>query len=104
MIDIIAPNATHTMTPHTTAKIFRTGRSQAVRLPAAFRFDTDEVFVRRDQATGDVILSARPENWDGFFAMLAKANVPADFLDKDERAQITEARDPFGSQAAKETR
>ena len=30
------------------AKVFQNGRSQAVRLPAAFRFDTKEVFVRRD--------------------------------------------------------
>ena len=40
-----------------TAKIFMTGRSQAVRLPAEFRFDTDEVFIRRDAETGDVVLS-----------------------------------------------
>ena len=39
------------------AKIFQNGRSQAVRLPAAFRFDVSEVYVRRDPATGDVILS-----------------------------------------------
>lgn len=68
------------MTTDTTAKIFRTGRSQAVRLPAAFRFETDEVFIRRDETTGDVTLSARPRNWDGFFEEIAKAHVPADFL------------------------
>lgn len=45
------------------AKVFQTGRSQAVRLPAAFRFDTKEVYVRRDEATGDVILSRRPSDW-----------------------------------------
>lgn len=43
-----------------TAKIFRHGGSQAVRLPAEFRFDTDEVFVWRDEATGNVVLSTRP--------------------------------------------
>jgi antitoxin VapB len=48
--------------PHI-AKVFQNGRSQAVRLPAAFRFDTKEVFVRRDPATGDVILSTRPTDW-----------------------------------------
>jgi len=37
-----------------TAKLFANGRSQAVRLPAAFRFDTSEVFIRQDPATGDV--------------------------------------------------
>ncbi len=30
-----------------TAKVFTTGRSQAVRLPKAFRFDTDEVTIER---------------------------------------------------------
>ena len=40
-----------------TAKIFATGRSQAVRLPLEFRFDVAEVFIRRDPATGDVVLS-----------------------------------------------
>lgn len=30
-----------------TAKIFENGKSQAVRLPKKFRFDSDEVFVHR---------------------------------------------------------
>jgi antitoxin VapB len=30
------------------------------RLPVEFRFDGKEVFVRRDDKTGDVILSAKP--------------------------------------------
>lgn len=42
-----------------TAKLFMNGRSQAVRLLAEFRFEGDEVLIRRDPATGDVILSAR---------------------------------------------
>lgn len=44
-----------------TAKLFLNGRSQAVRLPAEFRFDGSEVFIRRDLSTGDVILSRRPD-------------------------------------------
>lgn len=40
-----------------TAKLFKNGRSQAVRLPAEFRFEGEEVLVRRDPDTGDVILS-----------------------------------------------
>ena len=42
-----------------TAKLFKNGRSQAVRLPAEFRFEGDEVLIRRDPLTGDVILSPR---------------------------------------------
>jgi antitoxin VapB len=45
--------------PVRTAKLFKNGRSQAVRLPADFRFDGDEVEIRRDEGTGDVILSAK---------------------------------------------
>jgi antitoxin VapB len=51
------------------AKVFRNGRSQAVRLPAQYRFDTAEVFVRRDPVTGDVILSRRPSDWEDLFRL-----------------------------------
>ena len=49
-----------------TAKLFRNGRSQAVRLPARFRFEgVDEVSVSK---VGDkVVLSAKPSSWDDFF-------------------------------------
>lgn len=40
-----------------TAKLFMNGRSQAVRLPAEFRFEGTEVNIRRNPATGEVILS-----------------------------------------------
>ena len=78
-----------------TAKLFTNGRSQAVRLPAAFRFDTKEVFIRQDSKTGDVILSRKPTTWDGFFTALEGANVPQDFLSEAERAQGTHDRDPL---------
>jgi antitoxin VapB len=78
------------------AKIFVNGRSQAVRLPLAYRFDTDEVFIRKDPETGDVILSRRPTTWDGFFSVLQNANVPDDFLNENERRQEAQHRDPFG--------
>jgi antitoxin VapB len=54
------------------AKLFVNGGSQAVRLPAEFRFEgADEVFIRRDTVTGDVILSARrtSNGWREFFAL-----------------------------------
>lgn len=75
------------------AKVFQTGRSQAVRLPAAFRFDSKEVFVRRDEATGDVILSRRPADWTGLLAAVARAKAEsAGFLKdrEDPRAQPRE--------------
>jgi antitoxin VapB len=69
-----------------TAKLFKNGRSQAVRLPARFRFEGDEVFIRRDEATGDVILSKRPTSWDDFFELAEKTEVPPDFLADRDRS------------------
>jgi len=63
-----------------TAKLFRNGRSQAVRLPLEYRFEGSEVYVRRDPATGDVILSRRPESWKDFFDLMTTVEVPGDFL------------------------
>jgi len=63
-----------------TAKLFRNGRSQAVRLPSKYRFEGSEVYVRRDPATGDVILSRRPDSWKDFFALMENVEVPANFL------------------------
>jgi len=75
-----------------TAKLFLNGRSQAVRLPAEFRFEGREVFIRQDQTTGDVILSRRPESWDSFFKLRREANVPDEFKAdrKDEAPQKRE--------------
>ncbi len=68
-----------------TAKLFRNGRSQAVRLPAEYRFEGSEVYVRRDPRTGDVILSLRPESWQDFFELLKNIDIPEDFLsDRDQ--------------------
>jgi antitoxin VapB len=78
-----------------TAKLFTTGRSQAVRLPAEFRFEGSEVFIRRDAGTGDVILSRRPDSWNGLFELYGKDEVPRDFLTPSDRKQLPQDRDPF---------
>lgn len=65
-----------------TAKLFRNGRSQALRLPAEYRFDGPEVYIRRDPATGDVILSKRPESWERFFDLADKAGVPDELMSR----------------------
>lgn len=77
------------------AKLSMNGRSQAVRLPAAFRFDGKEVFIRKDPTSGDVILSARPTNWDSFFAAIEELEVPEDFLGPAERGHGPDRPDPF---------
>ena len=59
-----------------TAKIFMNDRSQAVRLPKEFRFDTSEVFIRK---VGDeIILSPRPADWSAYLAEGPVAS--ADFM------------------------
>ena len=63
-----------------TAKLFTTGRSQAVRLPKEYRFEGSEVFIRRDPATGDVLLLRRPDSWTSFFNLDASTKVPASFM------------------------
>lgn len=64
------------------AKLFKNGASQAVRLPAEFRFQGDEVYVTRDDVTGDVVLSNRPgvKAWGELFQLIRSVDVPADFL------------------------
>ncbi len=77
-----------------TAKLFRNGRSQAVRLPAEYRFEGSEVYVRRDETTGDVILSRRPESWDDFFDLVKMAKLPQDFM-ADRKDLPPQKRDLF---------
>jgi antitoxin VapB len=76
------------------AKVFMTGRSQAVRIPAEFRFNRNEVFIRRDQKTGDIILSTRP-TWKDILAQIDPGDIPEDFLSPEERNQQP-PREPRG--------
>jgi len=63
-----------------TAKLFTTGRSQAVRLPMEFRFQGTEVFIRRNPDTGEVVLSPKPASWQEFFELADRTVIPADFM------------------------
>ncbi|MEY2412728.1 MAG: antitoxin VapB [Acidobacteriaceae bacterium] len=76
------------------AKIFVNGRSQAVRLPAEYRFEGSEVYVRRDESTGDIILSKRPESWLDFFELMKQVDVPDDFM-KDRKDGPPQKRELF---------
>jgi len=80
-----------------TAKIFTTGRSQAVRLPLEFRFKEKEVYIRRDPETDDVILSRKPDSWEDFFAQIdAHGPAPEDFMqDRDQELRNKYPSDPF---------
>ena len=52
-----------------TAKIFTTGRSQAVRLPKAYRFDTQEVFIER---RGDTVILRPKHSKDEWWSRMEK--------------------------------
>ncbi len=64
--------------------IERDGETQIIRLPTDVRFEGETVSLRRDEATGDVILSQsrRTKSWDELFAILDAADIPEDFMDE----------------------
>jgi antitoxin VapB len=51
-----------------TAKIFRNGQSQAVRLPKEFRFEDDFVYIKK--SGNAVILLPAKNSWDSLVASL----------------------------------
>ena len=51
-----------------TARLFKNGQSQAVRLPKEFRFEGDKVFIKK--WGNGVVLLPYDESWDSFFAGL----------------------------------
>jgi antitoxin VapB len=83
-----------------TAKLFKNGRSQAVRLPKEFRFEGTEVNVRRNPATGEVMLSkeALPstptvepkKTLRELYAVLAQGGLPKGFL-ADRKALVAQS-------------
>jgi len=79
------------------AKVFMSGRSQAVRIPAAYRFSSNEVFIRKDAQSGDLILSESPGDWNAIFAALDAAGVPDDFL-VDRGQDVPQVRESFGTE------
>jgi antitoxin VapB len=66
-----------------TAKLFKNGRSQAVRLPAEFRFEGDEVYIRRDPQTGNIILSPKNKKFQEWIKLRDEliAQSPQEFED-----------------------
>ena len=59
-----------TTTILSTAKVFTTGRSQAVRLPKAFRFDTDEVTIEK---VGNAVVLRPKQTHDEWWAQMESA-------------------------------
>jgi antitoxin VapB len=72
-----------------TAKLFKNGESQAVRLPKEFRFSGDEVFIKRVGSA--VILLPKAKSWDTLLESLAK--FPPDFMTDREQPQKADRRE-----------
>jgi antitoxin VapB len=51
-----------------TAKLFKTGRSQAVRLPKEYRFEGEEVYIKRVGKA--VVLLPKAKDWSALLASL----------------------------------
>jgi len=62
------------------AKLFTTGGSQAVRLPAVCRVEGTEFDARRDPLTGDMVLSKATASWDAYFDWVRTLDLPEDFM------------------------
>src|SRR5690606_27996291 len=62
--------------PMETAKVFWSGRSQAVRLPRAFRVNAEEVWIRRRGRA--IVLEPVPESWEWLDALVGE--VDEDFV------------------------
>ena len=74
-----------------TAKVFKTGRSQAVRLPKEFRFDVDVVCIKR---VGSAVLLFPKENaWDLMNEAIGK--VDEDFMAERDQPARAEERQPL---------
>lgn len=49
-----------------TARLFRNGRNQAVRLPREYEIQAEEVYIER--SGGALVLTPKPQTWDSYFA------------------------------------
>ena len=75
-----------------TAKLFNNGRSQAVRLPKEFRFEGDEVYIKR--VGNAVVLLPHQDSWQGLYESLERFS--EDFMeDREQPAWEEERESPF---------
>jgi antitoxin VapB len=71
----------------------RPGLSSA--LPEAFRFDSEYVYINRDEKSGDVFLSKKPKDWSQFFSAVANSKHKWSFDKALEQDQNGIDRDPL---------
>lgn len=74
-----------------TAKLFRNGQSQAVRLPKDFRFEGEKVFIKR--VGNAVVLIPYQDPWETLFESLDQFS--DDFMEDREQPTHQERENPF---------
>jgi antitoxin VapB len=74
-----------------TAKLFRNGQSQAVRLPKEFRFEGDEVWIKR--VGNGVLLLPTTQSWESLFGSLDKFS--DDFMETRDQEAVQVREDVF---------
>ena len=64
------------------AKVFTTGNSQAVRLPKQFRVNVSEMWITKNDLTGEILLKPKParDALDAFLAELQSMPVSDEFI------------------------
>jgi antitoxin VapB len=73
-----------------TAKLFRNGQSQAVRLPKEFRFEDEFVYIKK--SGNAVILIPARDSWDSLFKSLDSFS--EDFM-SERRQPMDQQREPL---------
>ena len=76
-----------------TAKLFMNGRSQAVRLPKTFRFNGEQVFVKK-WGEAVILFPYTTEPWESLFNSLSLFS--DDFMEDREQPPQQEREDLFG--------
>jgi antitoxin VapB len=74
-----------------TAKIFKNGQSQAVRLPKEFRFEDDEVFIKKSGSV--VLLIPKRSSWDSLVNSLEKFS--PDYMSERGQPNLQTRRERF---------
>jgi antitoxin VapB len=70
-----------------TAKVFKNGRSQAIRLPKEFRVEADEVYLKKTPE-GFLVITRDP--WELFYEAVEK--LPDDFMAEGRKQPPAEQR------------
>ncbi len=74
-----------------TAKLFKNGESQAVRLPKEFRFEGDEVLIKK--AGNAVVLLPKKKPWDSLVDSLGQFS--SDFMAERGQPKKNDRRESF---------